>query len=178
MAFSPGHFSEAELEYSSPSAISCWHSPANPPPPPPLLLEFSLFLTGSNFFPSVVFWFNPLSTVGIKLCCNWLRVHSHRNQTCLQWWLQSQSRGLELPTLYRDASFQAKAWIQALAVYFQAICIRFFSTNWTILDSFQAHSCFLTGNPAYTPGERFAIRLSLTMIIVSCQLYMFTPKGK
>ena len=37
----------------------------------------------------------------------------------------------------RDASFQAKAWIQALAIYFhffQAICFRFLCTNWTILD--------------------------------------------
>ena len=43
--------------------------------------------------------------------------------------------------------FQAKAWIQALAIYFEAICFSFLCTNWTILDSFQAHSCFLTGNP-------------------------------
>ena len=47
----------------------------------------------------------------------------------------------------RDASFQAKAWIQALAIYFQAICFSFLCTNWASLDSFQTHSCFLTGNP-------------------------------
>ena len=29
----------------------------------------------------------------------------------------------------RDASFQAKAWIQALAIYFQAICFSFVCTN-------------------------------------------------
>ena len=28
-------------------------------------------------------------------------------------------------TVFRDASFQAKAWIQALAIYFQAICFIF-----------------------------------------------------
>ena len=38
-------------------------------------------------------------------------------------------------------------WIQALAIYFQAICFIFLCTNWTILDSFQTHSCFLIGNP-------------------------------
>ena len=48
--------------------------------------------------------------------------------------------------------FQAKAWIQALAIYFQAICFSFLCTNWAILDSFQAHSCFLTGNPVTVRG--------------------------
>ena len=48
----------------------------------------------------------------------------------------------------RNASFQAKAWIQALAIYFQAICFSvFFVQIDFFLDSFQAHSCFLTGNP-------------------------------
>ena len=54
---------------------------------------------------------------------------------------------LKLEVRDRDASFQAKAWIQALAIYFQAICFSFLCTNWTILNSFQAHSCFLTDNP-------------------------------
>ena len=61
---------------------------------------------------------------------------------------------LVLNLYYRDASFQAKAWIQPLAIYFQAICFSFLCTNWTILDSFQAHSCFLTGNPIQCVPEK------------------------
>ena len=61
----------------------------------------------------------------------------------------------------RDASLQAKAWIQALAIYFQAICFSFFVYKLNNLDSFQAHSCFLTGNPAV---PLFCRKLSLIFI--------------
>ena len=56
--------------------------------------------------------------------------------------------GTKKITLFSDASFQAKAWIQALAIYFHTICLSFLCTTWKFLDSFQAHLCFLyTGNP-------------------------------
>ena len=43
--------------------------------------------------------------------------------------------------------FQAKAWFQALAIYFQAICFSFLCTNWTLLDSFQAPLMFSYWQP-------------------------------
>ena len=49
----------------------------------------------------------------------------------------------------RDASFQAKSWIQALAIFFRPYVSVIFCTNWTILDSFQAHSCFLLATLYY-----------------------------
>ena len=67
----------------------------------------------------------------------------------------------------RDSSFQAKAWIQALAIYFQAICFSFLCTNWKLLDSFQAHSCFLTGNPWFDFGPRSCIPWNFLANLIS-----------
>ena len=71
----------------------------------------------------------------------------------------------------RDARFQAKAWIQALAIYFQAICFSFLCTNWTILDSLQAHSCFLTGNPV--KSEMIQPYLTPPLICFEVALFLY-----